>query len=113
MADIPLLAEYSIDRYAGKAGKNILRVSKKLSLFQSCPWPGNIRELQNVIERSIIVCETENFSVYESWLTRQPAAKESTGQTDLTQKLSAQERDDRRCLEGNRRAGVRSVRRRS
>jgi len=51
--DIPLLVEYFIDRYARKAGKDIKRVNKKtLELFQSYPWPGNIRELQNVIERS-------------------------------------------------------------
>jgi formate hydrogenlyase transcriptional activator len=71
--DIPLLVEYFIDRYARKAGKSIRGVNKKtLDLFQSYPWPGNIRELQNIIERSVIVCETENFSVDENWLTRQP-----------------------------------------
>jgi DNA-binding NtrC family response regulator len=37
-------------------------------LLQTYTWPGNIRELQNVIERSVIVCETEDFSVDESWL---------------------------------------------
>ncbi len=66
-ADIPLLVEYFIDRYARKAGKNIKRVHKKtLELLQSYPWPGNIRELQNVIERSVILCETETFSIDES-----------------------------------------------
>jgi PAS domain S-box-containing protein len=70
-ADIPLLVEYFIDRYARKAGKNIKRVNKKtLELLQSYPWPGNIRELQNVIERSVIVCETENLSVDKSWLSQ-------------------------------------------
>jgi transcriptional regulator with PAS, ATPase and Fis domain len=55
--DIPLLVEYFIDRYARKAGKTITTVDKKtLRLLESYPWPGNIRELQNVIERSIIVC---------------------------------------------------------
>jgi formate hydrogenlyase transcriptional activator len=69
--DIPLLVEYFIDRYARKAGKNIKRVNKKtLELLQSYPWPGNIRELQNVIERSVIVCETENLSVDKSWLSQ-------------------------------------------
>jgi DNA-binding NtrC family response regulator len=69
--DIPLLVEYFIDRYARKAGKKITTVDKKtLRLLESYPWPGNIRELQNVIERSIIVCETENFSVDESWLSK-------------------------------------------
>jgi formate hydrogenlyase transcriptional activator len=91
--DIPLLVEYFIDRYARKAGKNITRVNKKsLDLLQSYPWPGNIRELQNVIERSVIVCETENFSVDESWLSRQPLENESSGQLELSQRLAAQEK---------------------
>ena len=69
--DIPLLVEYFIHRYARKAGKNITTVDKKtLGLLGSYPWPGNIRELQNVIERSIIVCETDTFSVDESWLSK-------------------------------------------
>jgi transcriptional regulator with GAF, ATPase, and Fis domain len=75
--DIPLLVEYFIDRYARKAGKSFQTVNKRsLALLQSYPWPGNIRELQNVIERSVIVCETENFSVDESWLSRRPPATE-------------------------------------
>ena len=75
--DIPVLVEYFIDRFARKAGKSFQAVNKKsLDLLQSYPWPGNIRELQNVIERSVIVCETENFSVDESWLSREPLATE-------------------------------------
>jgi formate hydrogenlyase transcriptional activator len=67
--DIPLLVEYFIDRYARKAGKNITSVDKKtLQLLESYAWPGNIRELQNVIERSIILCDSEVLSVNESWL---------------------------------------------
>jgi transcriptional regulator with GAF, ATPase, and Fis domain len=67
--DIPLLVEYFIDRYARKAGKNIKRVNKKtLELLQLYPWPGNTRELQNVIERSVILCDSEVLSVNESWL---------------------------------------------
>jgi transcriptional regulator with GAF, ATPase, and Fis domain len=68
--DIPMLVEYFIDRYARKAGKKIRTMDKStLELLQSYPWPGNIRELQNVIERSVIVCETETFSVDQSWLS--------------------------------------------
>ena len=92
--DIPLLVEYFIDRYARKAGKGIRRVSKtSLDLLQSYSWPGNIRELQNVIERSVIVCEKETFSVDESWLSRQPIATESKNQLELSQKLAAQEKE--------------------
>ena len=92
--DIPLLVEYFIDRYARKAGKSFQAVHKKsLDLLQSYPWPGNIRELQNVIERSVIVCETENFSVDESWLTRQPLATEPTAQVEFSRKLADQEKE--------------------
>jgi transcriptional regulator with PAS, ATPase and Fis domain len=92
--DIPVLAEYFIHRYARKAGKSIRGMNaKSLELLQSYPWPGNIRELQNVIERSVIVCDTENFSVDESWLSRQPLAGESKSRTELTGKLAAQEKE--------------------
>jgi len=92
--DIPLLVEYFVDRYARKAGKSIRGINtKNLELLQSYPWPGNIRELQNVIERSVILCDTENFSVDESWLARQPLADERTSQPELSRKLVAQEKE--------------------
>jgi formate hydrogenlyase transcriptional activator len=70
--DIPLLVEYLIDRYAKKAGKNFNDVTKKtLELFQAYEWPGNIRELQNVIERAVILCDGETFSIDETWLKRE------------------------------------------
>jgi formate hydrogenlyase transcriptional activator len=93
-ADIPLLVEYFIDRYARKAGKKIKRVNKKtLELLHSYPWPGNIRELQNVIERSIILCETEIFSIDESWLPKQPSLTEPKNQMELSRSLLAQEKE--------------------
>ena len=92
--DIPLLVEYFIDRYARKAGKRFTTVDKKtLRLLESYPWPGNIRELQNVIERSVIVCETENFSVDESWLSKQPSNGRTESQLDLSAKVAAQEKE--------------------
>ena len=92
-ADIPLLVEYFIDRYARKAGKNIKRVNKKtLELLQFYPWTGNIRELQNVIERSIILCETEIFSIDESWLPLPPADIDSKRHSELPRRLEAQEK---------------------
>jgi formate hydrogenlyase transcriptional activator len=91
--DIPLLVEYFIDRYARKAGKNIRRVSREtLELLQSYAWPGNIRELQNVIERSVIVCETANFSVDESWLSQQPRDTGAEPMLYLSDKVAAQEK---------------------
>ena len=95
--DIPMLVEYFIDRYARKAGKKIRTIDKStLELLLSYPWPGNIRELQNVIERSVIVCETETFSVDPSWLSvessrphpsSQPAPRTSPAQ--VRQKIEA------------------------
>jgi len=69
--DIPLLVEYLVERYAKRAGKRISHITKKtLGLFQAYDWPGNIRELQNVIERAVILCDGETFSVDETWLPR-------------------------------------------
>ena len=61
-------------------------------LFRSYPWPGNIRELQNVIERSVIVSESEKFSVDESWLAERPQRAES-GAGGLSTTLVAQEKE--------------------
>jgi transcriptional regulator with GAF, ATPase, and Fis domain len=92
--DIRLLVEYFIDRYARKAGKKITDIGEKtLELLQSYRWPGNIRELQNVIERSVILCETEIFSIDESWLSQQPTLAEQKNQIGLPLKLLAQEKN--------------------
>jgi len=80
IGDISLLVGYLIDRYAQKAGKKIQLVDKQtMDLFRAYEWPGNIRELQNVVERAVILCEGETFSVDEAWLTR--AAPRSTAKT--------------------------------
>jgi predicted ATPase/GAF domain-containing protein len=77
--DILMLLEYFVKRYASQAGKNIRSIDKKtLELFQSYEWPGNIRELQNVIERSVIVSSGSVFSIDEYWLSKessQPASR--------------------------------------
>jgi PAS domain S-box-containing protein len=92
--DIPLLIEYFIDRFARKAGKNIKSVDKKtLQLLQTYPWPGNIRELQNIIERSLIVSETEIFKVDESWLSHRPLDTSSGTMPFLSEKVAATERE--------------------
>jgi len=69
VADIPLLVEYFIDRFGKKAGKKFRTIDKgSLKLLQAYDWPGNIRELQNIIERAVILCEGETFSADETWL---------------------------------------------
>jgi formate hydrogenlyase transcriptional activator len=84
--DIPLLVEYLVDRYAKKAGKRIRSVSKNtLDLFQGYDWPGNIRELQNVVERAVVLCEGETFCVDPSWLV--PASLSPTSPNPTMQTI--------------------------
>ena len=72
--DIRLLVEYFVERYAQKAGKRIRSISKEtLDLFEAYRWPGNIRELQNVIERAVILSDADVFRADPSWLTPAPA----------------------------------------
>jgi transcriptional regulator with GAF, ATPase, and Fis domain len=77
--DIPMLARYFVQRYANRVGKNFQLIDKNaLDLLQSYHWPGNIRELQNVIERSVILTSGHVFSVDEVWLSKTtfiPAAR--------------------------------------
>ena len=91
--DIPMLVEYFIDRYASKAGKDIKGINKKsLELLQRYFWSGNIRELQNVIERSVVVCETETLVIDENWLPRN-AVKTPPLSRPLSEELRAQEKE--------------------
>jgi formate hydrogenlyase transcriptional activator len=56
--DIPLLVEYFVARFAERLGRKVSRVDRQtMELLQTYRWPGNIRELQNVIERSVILAE--------------------------------------------------------
>jgi formate hydrogenlyase transcriptional activator len=67
--DIPVLVEYLVERYAKKAGKRITNIRKKtLELFQVYAWPGNIRELQNVVERAVVLSDGDTFCVDQRWL---------------------------------------------
>src|SRR5208282_505134 len=87
--DILLLARYFIERYAAKEGKKIRRVEKRTAeLLEGYHWPGNIRELQNVIERAMILCDSDTFFVEEAWL--QPEAARRVG---LQPSLINQERE--------------------
>ena len=91
--DIPMLVEYFVDRFARMAGKHIRSIEKRaLELLESYSWPGNIRELQNVIERAVIVCETETLAIDDSWLAAgSPAPQTPAG--SLASKIHAQERE--------------------
>jgi formate hydrogenlyase transcriptional activator len=69
-----MLVECFVKRYAEKARKQITKIDKNtLKLCQSYHWPGNIRELQNIIERSVILCNGDTLWIDEAWLSSQDA----------------------------------------
>jgi transcriptional regulator with GAF, ATPase, and Fis domain len=79
--DIPMLVEYFVKRYAEKAGKQIRKIENNtLKVCQSYSWPGNIRELQNIVERSVILCSGDTFWIEKAWLSSpEPARQELSG----------------------------------
>jgi transcriptional regulator with GAF, ATPase, and Fis domain len=75
--DIPILVEYFVKRYAEKAGKQIRKIDRStLEQCQSYPWPGNIRELQNIVERSVILSSGDTFWIDKAWLASEEAARQ-------------------------------------
>jgi transcriptional regulator with GAF, ATPase, and Fis domain len=69
--DVLMLLEHFVHRFAQKMGKQFEKIDKRtVELFLSYPWPGNIRELQNVVERSVIVSSDGEFCVDAAWLSR-------------------------------------------
>ena len=91
--DIPLLIEYFVKKSAEKMAKRIKRIEKRtLELCQAYSWPGNIRELQNIVERSMILCTGDTFSIDEAWLSiEQPSSEDMSG--PLIQTLQDQEKE--------------------
>jgi formate hydrogenlyase transcriptional activator len=95
--DILMLVEYFVQRYANRAGRNIRSIDQKtLDLLQSYDWPGNIRELQNVIERSIILSSTDVFSVDELWLSK---GTPQASRAETSPALSVEPRSEREIIE--------------
>jgi formate hydrogenlyase transcriptional activator len=87
--DILLLAKYFIERYAAKERKRIQRIEKRTAeLLEAYDWPGNIRQLQNVIERAMILCDADTFFVEKAWLH-----SESEPRLGLQPSLTTQERE--------------------
>ena len=98
--DLLMLVEYFVQRYAKRAGKNIGLIDKKaLALLQSYDWPGNIRELQNVIERSVILSSGGEFSVDESWLSKETFPPASRIEASVQSKSAVELRSEREIIE--------------
>ena len=92
--DIPMLVEYFVKRYAEKAGKQIHKIDKNtMELCQTYPWPGNIRELQNIIERSVILCSGDTLWIDDAWLTTEEQPYHLELPAPLTETLQNQEKE--------------------
>jgi transcriptional regulator with GAF, ATPase, and Fis domain len=91
--DIPLLVEYFVKRFAEKMGKRIRTIDKRtLEACLEYPWPGNIRELQNIVERSMILCTGETFAIDVLWLSGTGPAH-ADGRTALPHTIRSRERE--------------------
>jgi formate hydrogenlyase transcriptional activator len=91
--DIPMLVEYFVKRYAENAGKQIRTIDvNTLELCQSYPWPGNIRELQNIVERSVILSSGDTFWIEKAWLASPEPARQEWP-SPLADTLQNQERE--------------------
>ncbi len=94
--DVLMLLEYFLDRFAKKVGKKFGRIDRQtLELFRCYDWPGNIRELQNVVERSVILSSSDVFCIDEAWLStdagpvppRQPASAFSVAESSRERQI--------------------------
>jgi len=98
--DLLMLVEYFVQRYAKRAGKSIRSIEKKvLDLLRAYDWPGNIRELQNIIERSVILSSGGEFSVDESWLSRETLAPASRIEASPQFKSAVESRSEQEIIE--------------
>jgi PAS domain S-box-containing protein len=91
--DIPILVEYFVKRFAEKMAKRIRRIDKEaLEMCERYAWPGNIRELQNIVERSVILCTGDTFAIDAAWLSSQGPLR-GDGLDPLPQTLQDQEKE--------------------
>ena len=88
-----MLVEYFVKRYAEKVGKHICKIDKKtLERCQSYAWPGNIRELQNIVERSLILTSGDTFWIEKAWLASPEPVRQELP-SPLPDTLQNQERE--------------------
>jgi formate hydrogenlyase transcriptional activator len=110
--DIPLLVEYFTARFADRVGRKINRVDRRtMELLQAYHWPGNIRELQNVIERGVILAESGTLRVDASILgarePRKPAASPSVFEQSEKELIEAMLAETRGRVAGSKGAAAR------
>jgi len=91
--DIPALANHFIARHAKKVGKRIRCIDRQaIDRLQEHDWPGNIRELQNIVERAVILCDGDTLSIDRAWLQSETGSK-ATAPLTLQASASNQERE--------------------
>ena len=96
--DLLMLVEYFVQRYASRAGKSIRSIDKKtVELLHAYDWPGNIRELQNVIERSVVLTAGDVFAVDELWLSTE--SSRPTTQMTVSTSSRGEPRGEREVIE--------------
>jgi DNA-binding NtrC family response regulator len=89
--DIPLLAWHFVRQFARRMNKIIEAISSEsMAALMQYPWPGNIRELQNVVERSVVVHQKGELSVKQSWLPRESFANEPATPASLRKSARAE-----------------------
>jgi DNA-binding NtrC family response regulator len=98
--DILMLVEYFVQRYASRAGKTFPSIDQKtLDLLRSYDWPGNIRELQNVIERSVILSSGGVFAIDGSWLSKEASARPGRIASAVPINVEVEPRGEREIIE--------------
>jgi transcriptional regulator with GAF, ATPase, and Fis domain len=96
-SDIRVLLEHFIQRYTSQTGKSIRSVNKRtLDLLQAYDWPGNIRELQNVVERAVILSSGDVLCVDESWFANEASWATSRS---VTQSVDTENSDEQKIIE--------------
>jgi len=92
--DVPLLVRHLVQQYAARMGKTIHSIpSETIQLLTRYTWPGNIRELQNVIERAVVLSDGGEFTVDESQLSRVPQSQISYFAGPLTSSMADREKE--------------------
>jgi PAS domain S-box-containing protein len=104
--DLLMLLEYFVHRFAQRMGKHFKKIDKRtVELFRSYAWPGNIRELQNVVERSVIVSSDGVFCVDAAWLSsdsRRFSLAQQPERTDANEDASRERQIIEEALAGSR-----------
>lgn len=78
-SDLPLLANYFLEKHNSKNGKTISKISKEaISLIMENEWKGNVRELENTIERAVLLCEGDIILPRQLFLDEEEAPQETT-----------------------------------